>query len=51
MLVRHLGEAAKAASIERAVHAALADPAHHPSDLGGTANLDQITRAIVDQLE
>jgi isocitrate dehydrogenase (NAD+) len=51
MLVRHLGETAKAAVIERAVHAALADPANHPGDLGGTANLDQITRAILDQLE
>jgi isocitrate dehydrogenase (NAD+) len=51
MLVRHLGEAAKAAAIERAVHVALADPANHPGDLGGTANLDQITRAIIDQLE
>jgi isocitrate dehydrogenase (NAD+) len=51
MLVRHLGESAKAAAIERAVHAALADPANHPGDLGGSADLDQVTRAIVDQLE
>jgi isocitrate dehydrogenase (NAD+) len=51
MLVRHLGETEKAAAIERAVHAALADPANHPGDLGGSANLDQITRAILDQLE
>jgi isocitrate dehydrogenase (NAD+) len=51
MMVRHLGEAGKAAAIERAVHAALADPANHPGDLGGSADLDQITRAILDQLE
>ncbi len=51
MLARHLGETAKAAAIERAVHAALADPANHPGDLGGPANLDQVTRAIIDQLE
>jgi isocitrate dehydrogenase (NAD+) len=51
MLVRHLGEAEKAAAIERAVAAALADPANHPRDLGGSAGLDRVTRAIVDQID
>jgi isocitrate dehydrogenase (NAD+) len=51
MLVRHLGESAKAAAIERAVHAALSDTANHTRDLGGSADLDRVTRAIVDQLE
>jgi len=51
MLARHLGETAKAAAIERAVHAALADPANHTRDLGGGADLEHVTRAIVDQLE
>jgi isocitrate dehydrogenase (NAD+) len=51
MLVRHVGEAAKADAIERAVAAALADPKNHPRDLGGRAGLDQVTRAIVDALE
>jgi isocitrate dehydrogenase (NAD+) len=51
MLVRHLGDPEKAAAIERAVHAALADPASHTRDLGGSADLDRVTRAIVDHLE
>jgi isocitrate dehydrogenase (NAD+) len=51
MLARHLGELARAAAIERAVAAALADPANHTRDLGGSAGLDRVTRAIVDALE
>jgi isocitrate dehydrogenase (NAD+) len=51
MLVRHLGEVGKASTIERAVHATLADPAHHTRDLGGQADLDRVTRAIIDHLE
>jgi isocitrate dehydrogenase (NAD+) len=51
MLARHLGETAKAAAIERAVHATLADPAHHTRDLGGSADLERVTRAIVSHLE
>ena len=51
MLARHLGELARAAAIERAVAAALADPANHTRDLGGSADLDRVTRAIVDRLE
>jgi isocitrate dehydrogenase (NAD+) len=51
MLARYIGEAGKAAAIERAVAAALADPANHSRDLGGNADLDHVTRAIVDLLE
>jgi isocitrate dehydrogenase (NAD+) len=51
MLARHLGEAEKAAAIERAVATALADPVNHTRDLGGNADLDGVTRAIVDHLE
>ena len=51
MLARHIGEPTKAAAIERAVAAALADPANHSRDLGGNADLDRVTRAIVDQLD
>ncbi len=50
MLARHLGETAQADAIERAVAAALADPKHHSRDLGGSADLDQVTRAIIDHL-
>ncbi|MCZ6464358.1 MAG: isocitrate/isopropylmalate dehydrogenase family protein [Proteobacteria bacterium] len=50
-LLRHLGETEPAARVERAVHAALAEPANWTRDLGGDAGLDQITRAIIDHLE
>ena len=45
-----LGETARAAAIERAVAAALADPKNHPRDLGGSADLDTVTNAIIDAL-
>ena len=50
MLARHIGEGAKAAVIERAVAAALADPTNHSRDLGGSADLDRVTHAIIDRL-
>jgi isocitrate dehydrogenase (NAD+) len=50
-MLRHLGEERIAHAITRAVHAALAEPEHRTRDLGGKANLDAITQAIVDHLE
>ncbi len=50
MMLRHLGEADAADAIERAVHAALALPENHTRDLGGDADLERLTRAIVDRL-
>jgi isocitrate dehydrogenase (NAD+) len=50
MLARHIGQAARAERIEQAVAGALADPKHHPRDVGGKAGLDDVTRAIVDRL-
>jgi isocitrate dehydrogenase (NAD+) len=49
-LLRYLGEGQAAAHIEQAVHAVLAEPANHTRDLGGSADLDQITRAIVERI-
>jgi isocitrate dehydrogenase (NAD+) len=49
-MLRHLGEDAAAAAVERAVHAALAEPRHRTRDLGGDATLDGITDAIVENL-
>ena len=49
-LLRHIGLGEAAASVQRAVYAALADPANHTRDLGGSADLDRITRAIIDNL-
>jgi len=50
-LLAHLGEREAAARVEGAVHAALAEPANRTRDLGGPADLDGITRAIIDRLE
>jgi len=49
-MLRHLGESAAGASLERAVHATLADPATRTRDLGGDAGLDRFTEAVIEQL-
>jgi isocitrate dehydrogenase (NAD+) len=49
-MLRHLGEERIAHAMTRAVHATLAEPEHRTRDLGGTAGLDAITRAIIDHL-
>jgi len=49
-MLRHLGELDAATRIERAVHETLAEPKQRTRDLGGTATLDDITRAIVDRI-
>ena len=46
-MLRHLGEADAAERVVRAVAGALADPACRTRDLGGSADLDAITDAIV----
>ena len=50
MMLRYLGEDDAASAIERAVHATLADPANHTRDLGGSAGLDDVTRAVLAHL-
>ncbi|MEN8182331.1 MAG: isocitrate/isopropylmalate dehydrogenase family protein [Myxococcota bacterium] len=49
-MLRHLGEGEPAARLECAVQAALADARNHTRDLDGEASLDDITRAVIDQL-
>ncbi len=49
-MMRHLEETEAARRIEAAVYAALAEPRNRTRDLGGEANLDRITDAIVEQL-
>jgi isocitrate dehydrogenase (NAD+) len=51
MMLRHLGESEPALAVEGAVRAALAEPANRTRDLGGSASLDELTAAIIDQLE
>lgn len=50
LMLRHLGEDDAAQRVERAVEAALASPATRTRDLGGTADLDGVTDAIVRNL-
>ena len=50
-MLRYLGEEAVAERVERAVHGALADPETRTRDLGGKADMDGFTRAVVARLE
>ncbi len=49
-MLRHLDRRDAASRLERAVHAALADPACRTRDLGGTASLDDFTRSVIEHL-
>jgi isocitrate dehydrogenase (NAD+) len=49
-MLRHLGELDAGASLERAVHSALAEPRYRTRDLGGEASLDEITDAVIDHI-
>ena len=50
LLLHHLGEVRASESLERAVHAALADPSTRTRDLGGSASLDRVTDAVIEHL-
>jgi tartrate dehydrogenase/decarboxylase/D-malate dehydrogenase len=47
MLLEHLGEAAAAQRLMRAVERVTADPDLHTPDLGGTANTRKVTDAVI----
>ncbi len=49
-LLRHVDQREAGARLERAVHAALAEPASRTRDLGGRASLDEFTRTVIDHL-
>jgi isocitrate dehydrogenase (NAD+) len=49
-LLRDVGETERAARIEAAVHACLAEPATRTGDLGGPMNLDQFTAAVIERV-
>jgi isocitrate dehydrogenase (NAD+) len=49
-MLRHLGEPDAAAAVERAVDEALLDPKNRTRDLGGSADLAAITRAIAERV-
>ncbi|RYF38903.1 MAG: tartrate dehydrogenase, partial [Comamonadaceae bacterium] len=50
MLLEHLGEAAAAARLMRAVEAVAANPAWHTRDLGGNARTQEVTDAVCSLL-
>jgi tartrate dehydrogenase/decarboxylase/D-malate dehydrogenase len=50
MLLEHLGEAAAAARLMRAIERVAAEPALHTPDLGGSATTAEVTRAVCDAL-
>ncbi len=49
-MLRHVDQREAGARLERAVHAALAEPASRTRDLGGRAGLDEFTRTAIDHL-
>jgi isocitrate dehydrogenase (NAD+) len=49
-MLRHLGENDAGGALERAVHAAILDPTTRTQDLGGGANLDRFTEAVIGKL-
>jgi len=51
MLLEHLGETDAAARLMRAIEATTANPALHTRDLGGTATTQQVTDAVIAQLQ
>ncbi len=50
LMLRHLGENDAGEALERAVHAAILDPASRTRDLGGGADLDRFTEAVIGHL-
>jgi len=51
MLLEHLGETDAAARLMRAIEAITANPAFHTRDLGGNAYTQQVTDAVIAQLQ
>jgi tartrate dehydrogenase/decarboxylase/D-malate dehydrogenase len=51
MMLEHLGHSDAAAAIERAIETALADPACHTPDLGGTADTQTLGKVIAEAVE
>jgi tartrate dehydrogenase/decarboxylase / D-malate dehydrogenase len=46
MLLEHLGQAAAAGRLMRAIERVTADPSLHTPDLGGKATTRQVTQAV-----
>jgi tartrate dehydrogenase/decarboxylase / D-malate dehydrogenase len=50
MMLEHLGEPAAASALMRAIETVTANPAMHTRDLGGTANMREVTDAVIAAL-
>jgi tartrate dehydrogenase/decarboxylase/D-malate dehydrogenase len=50
MLLRHIGEGAAAASLDRAVRQVLEEGRTRTRDLGGQASTGEMAQAIIDRL-
>ena len=50
MMLRHLGEEAKAQSVQRALYRTLEERSHLTRDLGGTASTGEFTDAVISHL-
>jgi tartrate dehydrogenase/decarboxylase/D-malate dehydrogenase len=48
LMLEHLGEAAAAARLMRAIERVTADPRCHTPDLGGRARTADVTAAVID---
>jgi tartrate dehydrogenase/decarboxylase / D-malate dehydrogenase len=51
LLLEHVGEAAAADRLMRAVERVTADPRLHTPDLGGSARTAEVTRAVCEALQ
>lgn len=51
MMLEHLGEAAAAAHLMRAIETVTSNPMYHTADLGGTATTEQVTQAVIDVID
>jgi tartrate dehydrogenase/decarboxylase/D-malate dehydrogenase len=51
LMLDHLGHPEAAAAVQTAIERTLADPANHSGDLGGEADTEQVTAALVGALE
>jgi tartrate dehydrogenase/decarboxylase/D-malate dehydrogenase len=50
LMLDHLGHADAAAALEAAIEKTLAEPANHTGDLGGSANTETVTTALIETL-
>ena len=50
LMLDHLGHGQAARAVEASIETVLADPANHTGDLGGSANTEKVTSALIEAL-